>query len=374
MKTHPSKIEGIEAQAQTESARALPAHDDSGDSPGAPLSNTAPANCTDGVTTVLRSGIDSLYLSFHGDLDAEIEKDLVRLKLLSQSNAVNDQCQAFIEFGDDRFQVSPKGAGNFRYILSDGRYYIKVSSSDALRMPLCHVRISSELLTRCGEAEPIRELRRIVSQLGEVKRVTVSRIDICCDFVTHRDLGLIPATDWVTRTNFINPHYDNHQYTGTTFGNRNKLRANIYNKSLEAKKSRKAFFDEIWWLEGWNRDQTVWRLEFQFFRGSLADFDINLLYEMKPKLNSLWAYATKEWLRLATPVDDNTRSRWPTDSFWELMQSVQFGDFPVEPMKRRFTHRIPTDNYLYINGIAGITSFMAINNIQDFRKAANEFV
>ena len=239
---------------------------------------------------------------------------------------------------------------------------------------MCHVQISSELLTRCGLDESVKALKLIVYNLGVVKRTTVSRVDMCCDFLTNRDLGLVHPTDWVTRTRFIDPHYDSCVYTGTTFGNRKKIRANLYDKLRESRLKKKLYFDDLWFMSGWDNVQTVWRLEFQFYRPALKDFNIDFLYEFKSKRNSLWAYVTREWLRLASPTEDKTRARWPTDSLWKGLQSVTFDDHDIEPMRREFSRNIPADYYLFIIGIAGIISFMAIHNIPDFREAANQFV
>lgn len=375
-KTSKSICDGAqaEAQTQTDSACDLPAPCPESVSPGAPPSNTAPANCIDGEITILRSGVDSLYLTFHGELKDDIEKNFVRLKLLAQSESYKDQAKAFIEFGEDRFQIQPKGAGKYRFVIRDGRFYIKVSSSDADQMPMCHVQISSELLTRCGLDESVKALKLIVYNMGLVKRTTVSRVDICCDFLTYRDLGLVSPTDWVTRTRFIDPHYDSCVYTGTTFGTRKRIRANLYDKLRESRLKKKFYFDGLWFMSGWDNDQTVWRLEFQFYRPALKDFNIDFLHEFKSKRNSLWAYATHEWLRLASPTEDQTRARWPTDSLWKGLQSVTFDDHDIEPMRREFSRNIPADYYLFIIGIAGIISFMAIHNIPDFREAANQFL
>jgi len=374
MNHHPSKIEEAEAQAQTESARALLAHSSELDLPGAPPSNTAPANCIVGETTILRTGVDSLYLSFHGQLDLGVEKKLTELKCLAQSRYIEEQAQAVLELDGHRFEIRPKGYGNFLFVLADGGFFIKASASDAERMPLCHVQVSSELLTRCGIDEPVKALTSIVRQLGLFSMVTVSRVDLCCDFITDRDLATIPIKYWVSRTNFLDPHYENQKYTGTTFGNRKTLRANLYNKLLESRKSQKTYLDDLWWVAGWDRDRAVWRLEFQFPRSVLSQLRINDLSELKSNLNSMWAYAADDWLRLATPSEDQTRSRWANDPLWNVLRQASFGDLPVAPIKRSMLNRVPSDRSLFVNGVSAITSYMAIHNIQGFRAATNEFV
>ena len=62
-----SKRAKAQAEATCHLVPAAPALDH-GNSKGAPPSNTAPANCIDGIHHILRTGVDSLYLSFKGDL------------------------------------------------------------------------------------------------------------------------------------------------------------------------------------------------------------------------------------------------------------------------------------------------------------------
>ncbi len=52
---------------------------------GAPPSNTAPYNCND-YFKALRWGVDSLYLSYPGELSKEVDAQLQALKELAKSN------------------------------------------------------------------------------------------------------------------------------------------------------------------------------------------------------------------------------------------------------------------------------------------------
>ena len=62
---------------------------------GAPSSNTAPSNCNDGTNTrILRVGVDSLYLSYPGELSQESAVRLNTLKDLAQSKDPEQQKRA----------------------------------------------------------------------------------------------------------------------------------------------------------------------------------------------------------------------------------------------------------------------------------------
>ena len=93
---------------------------------GALLSNTAPPNCInpilieqsdDNFTSVLHSGIDSLYLSFHGKLFLEIEDNVIKCKELASSAEATQQAKAVLFLDEHQFTVSAKGKGNFPQIL-----------------------------------------------------------------------------------------------------------------------------------------------------------------------------------------------------------------------------------------------------------------
>ena len=60
---------------------------------GAMPSNTAPHSCKP-VEKILRWGVDSLYLSFTGELHEEVEDKLNRLKLKAQSPDPSEKAQA----------------------------------------------------------------------------------------------------------------------------------------------------------------------------------------------------------------------------------------------------------------------------------------
>ncbi len=86
-------------------------------SPGAPPSNTAPANYMDGSTRIFRTGIDSLYLSWAGMLSQEYDDLLIELRDKARSTDTKQQSEAVLQIFDHRFEVSDKGKGNFPFVL-----------------------------------------------------------------------------------------------------------------------------------------------------------------------------------------------------------------------------------------------------------------
>ena len=118
--------------------------------PGGGGSVTPPSNTvTDGYKggedkgyRLLRAGIDSLYLSFHGDIFQGVDSELGQLKYLAQSRYATDKAQAQKQIGSHIFEVWDRGQGAFAYILQDGAYRISVKSGESGRLPLAWVKVS----------------------------------------------------------------------------------------------------------------------------------------------------------------------------------------------------------------------------------------
>jgi hypothetical protein len=92
--------------------------------------------------------------------------------------------------------------------------------------------------------------------------------------------------------------------------------------------------------------------------------------------DALWRYITQDWLRLAIPnPNDVTRTRWPTHPVWQAI-SQAFDQFTEDqPRLKRFRpQRIPREEWMMVNGLGGLTSFMASRGIEDFDEGLKEYV
>ena len=81
---------------------------------GAPSSNTAPSNCIPpSDTTILRAGVDSLYLSYAGELSDSTRIKLDALQSLARSKEPDSQKLAQYPLEDHLFEVvSPRFGEN----------------------------------------------------------------------------------------------------------------------------------------------------------------------------------------------------------------------------------------------------------------------
>ena len=343
---------------------------------GAPPSNTAPSTCITG-TKVLRTAVDSLYLSYPGNITEETSIRLETLKGYAQSQLADRPDLAQFSHGGHIFQVKDRGRHPFAYILHDPWFRIEVSGLAATSAPLAHCKLASEPLTFEGPVAVERELRGIVEALGNPEaEANVSRADLCVDFVTDTDVSQLAESDWVSRARNFSQHSVARQFSGWSIGQGGALSCRLYNKLLEIEKSGKTYLFDIWRDLGWDGFQPVWRLEFQFRRDALRELEIKTFSQYMAKLSGLWRYATERWLRLTVPNDtDTTQSRWPLHPMWKVLVQADWKVEMKQEVRRRSTPKVggPSDHYLFFNGLSPLTSFMAREGITDVEKGIHEF-
>ena len=144
---------------------------------------------------------------------------------------------------------------------------------------------------------------------------------------------------------------------------------------MELQKSKKDYLKPLWSAAGWKDDQKVWRLEFEFKRNALKELGVTTLNDLLSNLPGLWAYATTSWLRLTIPnLADDTQTRWQNHPLWDSLSAVSWSNEPVLPLARLRKERIPSDESLFINGLGGLTSFMARHAITDLGEGFGKFL
>jgi hypothetical protein len=326
---------------------------------GAPPSNTAPYNCNDGYFKALRWGVDSLYLSYPGELSRESDDRLKALKELAQSSAPGEVAKAQLPLGSHIFEVKEKGASLFPYILEDGAFRIQLSRPGH-KAPMAYVKVSAKYLAHVGPVEAEKHLYSLLSELGELKEsANVSRIDLFVDFQSSVDMESWDRNAWVTRAASINAYAVSGNFSGWSVGLGGIISARLYNKLLEIVVSGKDWILPLWQKVGWQASDMVWRLEFELKREVLTQKGLSKLHQVLNHLNGLWSYATTEWLRLTLPsADDKTRSRWPTHPLWGFLSAVDW-EGKGGPLAKRFSpSRSPNDDKLFQIAYSAILSYM----------------
>jgi hypothetical protein len=361
-----------------------------GRSPGADAQAAAPADSGShptnrepdtyipgsGNTRILRFGVDSLYLSFYGEIFPDVDMALMERKHQAQSKDPFERCQAQWLGGEHVFEVSDRRQGNFAYVLQDNSFRIAVSSGYSNRGPLAYVKVSAEYLAHKGPDAVVEELAPLINELGDCDGwAQVSRADLFVDFVTDCDIGSFKTRDWITRADGIDTFTRKGEFSGWLIGSGGPLSFRLYNKTLEILKSNKTFLLELWKRGGWDGEQKVWRAEFQFRREVIWQLGIRSWKGFLESLGGMWQYAAQSWLRLAIPTEgDSNRGRWATHPLWDRLAAIAWRLDDV-PLTRTFSMaRVPQLDRLYRFSLSFITSYMAIRGIKGFAEGAAKFI
>lgn len=340
-------------------------------------SNTATNNCNNpsGEVKFLRFGVDSLYLSYQGELYPDVNERLKALKAVAQSERQVDQSEAQYAIGEHLFEVKDKGSSFFNYILEDNAFRIQLSRPGKA-VPMAYVKLSSEYLTHKTPADAESALNAVLSQLGQIDgAANVSRIDLFVDFVSHQNMEAWDRSAWVTHASSVNAYAVDNQFTGWAIGLGGVMAGRLYNKLLEIIKSNKGYLIPLWQQAGWQADDPVWRLEFEFKRQLLTQKGLVKLHEVLANLNGLWSYATTEWLKLTMPnLDDETRSRWPIHPMWGSLSALDW-ETNGGPLQNRFSNaRTPEDRISLNRAFSALTTWMAAHGFRDYDDAKQPFM
>jgi hypothetical protein len=367
---HPMPTTSVEPAADGSAAQPRPGED-------AESGNTASYNCTgkgqdkESLFQVVWQGIDTLELTYPGQISARVNAELSRLKDCAQSQEARVQATAQYQIGDRFFEVADRGGRFFAYLLRHPDMRIAVASENAKRIPLASVTLQNHFLITVGPEAAEAQARDVVQSLGTLEgSELVKRCDIAADIATDQRIGAWPAEAWVTRAERIDPHYVNGQFTGWSIGLGADVSGRLYDKKLEIVKSNKPYFLELWERAGWFPADPVVRIEHQFRRKALAQFGLSSFKEVLNARPALWGYATREWTKLAVPnPGDETKSRWPLHPFWEAVQAIRWDGSTVTLERKRPSTNAPSDRVLARMFKAVATAVMARDGLATVQAA-----
>jgi hypothetical protein len=345
---------------------------------GALPSNTAPANYinTPNHTQILRFGVDSLYLSYPGQLASEWDQRLTGLKLAAQSEEETDKAKAQVKIGEHLFEVKGKGGQRFSFVLVDNCFHIQLYGHNATALPLAYVQLSSQLLTTLSVQDAVNSLSTIMRSFGLVKgEPQISRVDLFVDFVSPVAMNSWDQSAWVTRAHTIASYSLRRRFSGWSVGMGGVMGARLYDKTLELEKSKKDYLKPLWKLAGWDEQSPVWRLEFQYKREALKELGVLEVSDLLQHCGGLWSYAATDWLRLTVPNNDDTnQTRWNNHPLWSDLAVVNWSQQQASPLSRIRKERIPCEQSFFVNGLGGLTSFMASQGITELDEGFGEFL
>lgn len=344
---------------------------------GAPPSNRAPQKYTEGEKgpcRILRWGIDTLDLSYRGEISDTMLGRLSDLKETAKSEEEQIQATAQIQIGEHLFSVMAHGQGRFRFVLTDRYFFIAVSKGK--KLPLAYAQISSEYLTSAGIDAAVADLRYVVNSLGRVDgQEHVSRADLCVDFVPHFPVESLTVYQWITRARNKAAYWSmGDRFSGWRIGTGGAVQSRFYDKVLEIiEESHKTYLLALWRERGWKDGEPVWRKEFQVGRPAFRESGIDSVADLLANLGAVWEYLVRDWLRLAVPVaTDTNRSRWPNHPLWNALATVNWSELPQPTLKRVRPSGAPRDENLFTGFPGYIASLMAREGITDWSEGLGE--
>jgi hypothetical protein len=205
-------------------------------------------------------------------------------------------------------------------------------------------------------------------------RLNVSRIDIYADFQ-----GWEPQVTDLARFVSFSRHRRGFQedqqvymtgprLTGFMFG-KGDLAARIYDKTVEIQRRGVSWLPDLWGIDV--SGQPVWRLEFQYRRAVLAEFNLSGVDETVGSVQDLWRYGTEQWMSLRVPTNHSVRRRWPVDRVWEEIRTIRIVPSMTGVVRRRLEE---ANELRLLQGLQGYaTSLAARRDRQELGDALEDF-
>lgn len=285
-----------------------------------PPSDRAASSCLDQGANVrlpgvveLASGVDAFYLSGHGELSPVLldELDVLRNRAAELGQPVD------WSLGGTPVKVLGRAFLKYRYAIRHELAMIGMTPSASL--PAVRVQPTSLAIHALGPETTVLWVRNLLDAAGITARLQVARLDLHADW-QHFNLGAEERQNFVTYSNRRALYEVDEALSGLNFGTRGgAVYARIYDKTRELETKGDDFWLDIW-ADKLTPDLPVTRVEFEFSREGLRDFDIDTPEDAFDAFGPLWAYATGNWLSLRVPTGDDTRSRWPVDDRWQAIQ------------------------------------------------------
>jgi DNA-binding transcriptional regulator YiaG len=288
---------------------------------------------------IVGSGIDKLYLGFYVEVNEKLLNTLEAAKAEASNSSFGE---ALISIGKNTFTIKPYNQDRYRYILSNGDMGLQVAEGNADSYPNVYVDMESLYILETSVDSAVNEVRSFVSSnFGSILREKVSRVEMYVD-VAGEKVYLQDVDKFVSRAGIRNFHQVYGEFTGFELG-KGDIRAKVYNKKEEIKKSHKEYMYSIW--NGVSKDEEVWRIEFELKRRALKAWDVEDYDSFKARNGDIWKYLTEEWLSMREQDNKNTTRRSLTE-LWEEVQKARLSFGKVTGALRNNKRIVEIEHYI----------------------------
>ncbi len=311
---------------------------------GANPDNMAPTNAIDGKecdkkVQVLSFGIDTLVISVSGELSEDFLLLSEMAKEDAQGSPTREDLSPLPPFLGHNLMMQAKGGkgmGGYTFLASSDDLAVKWKRPNGFKVAPMVIEFRSVLLWRLGGGG-WNAVAAVLAWLGEVFpagfRDGVARFDQCAD-VQGWVPGLVDLGGIVKRADTLAVYGDDgkeYQEEGLGYrlakgdtletvaaGRSNRLRASVYDKTKEIRKSGKDWFRDVWGQNpSYSADLPVWRVEFQYGREFLHKYRVETLEDLRLHQQALFRYALGwfSW-RERQATDLEHPQRWPIIPAW----------------------------------------------------------
>ena len=276
----------------------------------------------------LCSGVDALYLSGHGPTDSVLLSELDALRTAAELADLPVDAT----LGGCPVKVLPRAWGKYQYCAVHELARIGFTPSTSL--PVVRFQPTAVALHSLGPQGTVLWARNFLDACGIDASLHVARLDVHSDW-QGIDIKANERVNVVTYSDKRALYEVGDELSGLTFGKRGgSLMCRIYDKTRESKDKGHDWWPDVWG-SAYDPELKVMRVEFEFSREGLREFEVDTPEDAFDRMSSLWAYATCSWLSLRVPTDDETRSRWPVDPRWVAIQgsSLRGGCAPADRIR-----------------------------------------
>jgi hypothetical protein len=307
---------------------------------------------------LLASGIDTVNLAVQGEIGEPVWDLLAEVQ---QRARLNEEPEVFsFPVTEEAFMCRPYGWRGYTYWLTSPDYEVMFGRST--KFPAALVQFHSPFLHSMGIDAALDQAERLfrLDLFGGSFKQGVSRIDVHADFQGW-ELRTADLDRFVGYGRHRRAFEENRQVfqsgshlAGFMFG-KDAMVARIYDKSAEARKHGVSWLPDLWG-EDYDARLPVWRVEFQFRREALSDFQTKTVDEVIASVQDLWHYGTVRWLSLRVPTADRRRRRWPLDPAWQEIRDVRISPTMTGLVRRRIEQ---ASELRLLQGIQGYATSLA---------------
>ena len=270
---------------------------------------------------ILRAGIDTLEVSFCGDVTEQVAEELD----MAKSAALVTPQPYYV--GMTEMMVQGKAYGFWRWRLVSPEFSIVMKKGGAVGGVTAQVRFSAWGLANRAPDDLWALARMNIKCLGDFKELSVARCDVCADFQgwmpTPSDLaGMVcPAAYRAT--------HGTEKAVQTFMYGKGDVVVRVYNKTEELKVSGKEWLRGLWvQSDDYNPAEAVFRVEVQLRRKALHELGYNTVAAVIENPGALLDYGLS-WCNLRIPTGDTTKTRWPEDPRWTALRKSVFDGVPL---------------------------------------------